>query len=394
MVSGKVVRRMADLGNSIVSVLMGLLVYAILGWALLSPIVLSIRNLRGLFRPDIRYKKRIWLITVILGTGLTSIYNWLVTGTTAFGRTDAYWTEQLIGPQLHQPLCSGHRNVYVIVLVIATLGFLGLLRSRPGKTPPLVTVLEIATLYPAMFFCIVLCIQLKWDVINWIFPLNLVVIACSLIREKILEYDAWLGEDGRSGEAWHQRLLARSKRWPLLALVLALPVLGIILGISILFGLSPDALIRTWTETADWTLSQMQGPPNLEMGEHYLCTVAASGHESIVKPLRMGERRGHRVVVNRQLEVANAFELVLEEKTPRLHKAVRSFYDKYGFPIAKMIRTKASADAVYFLMKPLEWFFLIVLYLTQAYPEDLIAIQYLPGYRKNWQEFKKQKGIC
>ena len=113
MVSGKVVRRMADLGNSIVSVLMGLLVYAILGWALLSPIVLSIRNLRGLFRPDIRYKKRIWLITVILGTGLTSIYNWLVTGTTAFGRTDAYWTEQLIGPQLHQPLCSGHRNVYV-----------------------------------------------------------------------------------------------------------------------------------------------------------------------------------------------------------------------------------------------------------------------------------------
>ena len=102
--AGKVERGMEDVGSSIVSVLMGLLVYAILGCALLSPIVLSIRNLRGLLRPDIRYKKRIWLITVIFGTGLTAIYNWLVTGTTAFGRTDAYWTEQLIGPQLHQPL--------------------------------------------------------------------------------------------------------------------------------------------------------------------------------------------------------------------------------------------------------------------------------------------------
>ena len=87
-------------------------------------------------------------------------------------------------------------------------------------------------------------------------------------------------------------------------------------------------------------------------------------------------------MVNRQLEIANAFELVLEEKTPRLHKAIRGFYDRHGLPIAKKIRTKCSADIVYIIMKPLEWFFLIVLYLTDVNPENRIHVQYLPGYRK------------
>ena len=71
---------------------------------------------------------------------------------------------------------------------------------------------------------------------------------------------------------------------------------------------------------------------------------------------------GHEVVVNRQLCIANAFEEVIQEKTPRFHRAIRSFYDKYGFPVAKLIKHKWSADIVYILMKPLEWIFLIVLY--------------------------------
>ncbi len=110
--------------------------------------------------------------------------------------------------------------------------------------------------------------------------------------------------------------------------------------------------------------------------EHYLCTVAAGGDRRIVKPIRMGIRHGHPVVVNRQLCVANAFEQILEERTPRFHKAVRSFYDTYGFPVAGLIKTKKAADAVYLIMKPLEWIFLIVLYLTDVNPEDRIALQY------------------
>ena len=87
-------------------------------------------------------------------------------------------------------------------------------------------------------------------------------------------------------------------------------------------------------------------------------------------------RHGHRVTVNRQLCIANAFEQVLEEKTPRFHRAVRGFYDRYGFPIAKMIRSPFAADVVYIMMKPLEYLFLIVLYLTDINPENRIALQY------------------
>ena len=121
----------------------------------------------------------------------------------------------------------------------------------------------------------------------------------------------------------------------------------------------------------------MKAPPNVEMDEHYLCTVAAGGHEKIVKPIRMGERHGHRIVVNRQLLIANAFEQVLEEKTPKMHRTIRNFYDKHGYPIARHIRTKTMADVVYFLMKPLEWIFLIVLYMTDPRPENRIATQYI-----------------
>ena len=52
-------------------------------------------------------------------------------------------------------------------------------------------------------------------------------------------------------------------------------------------------------------------------------------------------------------------------------------YDRYGFPIARLIKSKYVADIIWFIMKPLEWFFLFVIYLVDEYPEDRIARQYL-----------------
>lgn len=98
----------------------------------------------------------------------------------------------------------------------------------------------------------------------------------------------------------------------------------------------------------------------------------------MVKPIRMGVRHGHPVIVNRQLCVANAFEQILEERVPDLHRRIRNFYDRYGFPIAKLIRSPYAADVVYFIMKPLEWVFLLVIYASDVKPENRIAVQYLP----------------
>ena len=156
------------------------------------------------------------------------------------------------------------------------------------------------------------------------------------------------------------------------------PVLLIVQFILILFGQKPDSFIRVFMETSSFNYSKIPAPsPQIVSGDgHYLCTVSVKGHKNIVKPLRAGIRHGERITVNRQLLIANAFENVIEERVPKCHKVIRNFYDKYGYPISKHINTKWSADFVYILMKPLEWFFLFVLYTVDKNPENRIHIQY------------------
>lgn len=92
----------------------------------------------------------------------------------------------------------------------------------------------------------------------------------------------------------------------------------------------------------------------------------------------MGERHGHQVVVNRQLQIANAFEQILEERFPRFHRTIRYLYDRYGYPISRHIHQPWQADLIYLLMKPAEWLFLVIIYLHDQQPENRIALQYLP----------------
>ena len=91
----------------------------------------------------------------------------------------------------------------------------------------------------------------------------------------------------------------------------------------------------------------------------------------------MGIRRGEKIIVNRQLCIANAFEDLIKEKIPRFHHFIRYIYDKYGYPLSKHINTAVQADITYILMKPLEWIFLITLYLFDKKPENRINLQYI-----------------
>lgn len=174
------------------------------------------------------------------------------------------------------------------------------------------------------------------------------------------------------------RLSDRYQKVPKLWAVTLFPAAIMIQLILVLFGQRPDSFIRVFLETSSFNYSIIPAPrPKMIPGDgHYLCTVAARGHKKLVKPLRAGIRHNRTITVNRQLLIANAFENILEQYTPAFHKAVRGFYDKYGYPISKHIRTKWSADIVYLIMKPLEWFFLIVLYAMDPKPENRIHIQY------------------
>ncbi|WP_026505795.1 DUF6688 domain-containing protein [Butyrivibrio sp. NC3005] len=349
------------------------------------PAVLSLYVLIGVFHEWHHKNLRnvLWAATIILGELYTYIL--LKFGDVSF---DAGWNEQLYNAQRHQPIWTGG---YVTLIVMSLLGVIGaavLISKNVNKIPPLVSVMCISFMYMALLVQLVWTIQCLPIVFSLtpylVVPVDIFLIAITIIKEKIKEWgDAGNHLNDDFGKNIFikklNKILINSKKWPFYALILFLPLLGMVLGVLILFGQEPDAIIKAWTNTSDWTFSSKVGPQNLYYDEHYLCTVAAGGHEGIVKPLRMGERHGHKVIVNRQLMIANAFENVLEEKTPHFHRLLRNFYDTYGFPIADMIRMhKVACDITYFVMKPLELFFLVVLYIVDINPENRIVVQYLP----------------
>lgn len=74
--------------------------------------------------------------------------------------------------------------------------------------------------------------------------------------------------------------------------------------------------------------------------------------------------------------IANAFEELIQVKHPKIHNTIRRLYDKYGYPLSKKINTNFWSNFTYFSMKPLEWLFLIFIYLSNEKPEELINRQY------------------
>jgi hypothetical protein len=111
-----------------------------------------------------------------------------------------------------------------------------------------------------------------------------------------------------------------------------------------------------------------------------LCSVAANGHKKVVSPIRYGERNGNKIICNRQLLIANAFEELVQQKLPNAHKIIRHQYNKVGNAIHHhyhIFNNKFVSDCIYILMKPLEIFFLLTLYTFDKRPENRIAQQYL-----------------
>jgi len=183
---------------------------------------------------------------------------------------------------------------------------------------------------------------------------------------------------------------------------LCLPLLTVLAGILLLFGQKPDSLIRAFTDTYKHGLSQWDSQcEGVVCGGHFLCTIAAKGHSPLVRPLRSGVRAGRRITCNRQLLISNAFEELLEQRLPGLHRPVRRFYNRIGVQIHRhygWFERKWVSDLVYVVMKPLEWMFLLVLYTFDRKPEDRIAQQYMSaedrkGIRQSVQRILLQTGI-
>lgn len=314
----------------------------------------------------------------------------------------------------HEPFNGDYA---LALFIFAVYGFLSYLILKFGrkKLPPLVEVFLLGGVYVGCGICVLWILQLVCGghaedmaagiisethpgmsiqmnssdflmifclcSVPFLFLIHAVQMLCSLVKEKAKRQETL---------QYKNPFMQRINQWFLkganlfwMAAIALLPILGILAIILCLFGQQPDGIILGFTKTSDWILSQEIAPPPVAQDAHYLCTVSLRGHKKLVRPLRYGIRKGEKIVVNRQLCVANAFEQLLMEKMPRFHKMIRNFYDTYGYPISRHINSAWSADITYLIMKPLEWIFLMILYLFDVNPENRIASQYLPyGWRE------------
>lgn len=380
----------ADRGFGIIleflsGILSGAIIY---GGFMIFPLVLTgaeiLLFVKGRKNQELHRKGRIF---DIVGAVLGALYSLIYVSLFHEVSFQSDWQEQLVNRQTHTPIYTGAWLTVSAVVFMAVIGYLVVNYIPLKKMPPLLLVLGLAAMYLGTIVSVVWGIhvtrEMPFDLFLLLPPFNHLLITARTVSCKMWEWQQMAGDgpavqyqEGKGIFSACNHFLSKAERWPLAAFVLMWPLLGILIGFLILLGQRPDAVIKAFTETSDWNLSQRVAPQNIYYDEHYLCTVAAGGHKRIVKPKRLGVRHGHQVIVNRQLCVANAFEQVLEERTPGFHRAVRHFYDTYGFPVARLIHSKYAADLIYFLMKPLEWIFLIVLYLVDADPESRIAIQY------------------
>ena len=318
----------------------------------------------------------------LFGCFLEAIFIYIVKEMTFYD-----WSESLVNSQKHALIWSGAYPTFFTLAALTLLALIIYSYRDANSLSPIANVFCISGILGGVVLLLVFDNQLQVASFHTFF---LLIYSIHLLWVRIKEWQEDRTEISYENRLlqWLHQLLNKSRNWPWLAVLVALPTLALVVLVLMLFGQQPDSMIKAWTNTADWAFSQKIPPQNLIIDEHYLCTVAAGGHENVVKPQRMGVRHGHPVVVNRQLCIANAFEQVLEEKTPRFHRFLRRNYDRYGYPFAKHIKKKWAMDLIYYLMKPLEWLFLLVLYLVDRKPENRIAMQYIKPIPEDFEPRK------
>ncbi len=292
-----------------------------------------------------------------------------------------------------------HKLTIYIYIFICLLAFLYSLWKETISSPIIEVVIN-AILLMAIVFNVFIAIQVEPYI--WLFG-NLPIIEVFIMRLMDNQKRLILHMEGNeityrnSMEklAWKILKLNPLIKIPIL-FILCLPIIAIITALLLLFGQKPDSMIRAFTETYKHGFSQWDYQcDNVQCGGHYLCSVAANGHPNVVKPQRMGIRNGNPIICNRQLLISNAFEDLLQEKMPSLHRLIRKQYNKVGNFIHRyytIFNIKIFADLIYILMKPLEWLFLIILYTFDHKPENRIAKQYLSlADRQKIDYLKKNK---
>ena len=285
------------------------------------------------------------------------------------------------GLESYEFVASKHQLIYMIFFVLYHISLL-LLWIRKSALPPLILALGLCVLYIGLFFNGVLILQLLGSQegagILACFPAFSLLVGLGIIIRTLYDLPKNLSFSPSKYQCLNKINEKLSTKSALFcsSVIAILPVFVLITLILMLFGDDYDAVSKALTETTTWGFSQHDHPPHLPHQGHYLCTVAACGSPQLVKPLRWGIRGKQRIIVNRQLQIANAFEELIADLSPTLHRFIRKNYDRYGYDLSKKIKSRWASNLTYILMKPLEWGFLLCLYTFCLRPEEKIRRQY------------------
>lgn len=355
-----------------------ILIFGIVAFVI--PGILTIWNIYNCFSNRHRKEKLISSMTILLGGFL-----YLLLFVISFEEAGD-WHEQVNVMQYHYSISSQYSGIYWIVL-LGFIGYFVLLFFSAKKLPPLVSAISISLVILLNVIQIAYAIQIAKNIddielILYVYHFNIMLLSTRVIYLHMIQQIEIFKErtaemEVHRGFKRFYKYIDSLSKYSFFLFVILFFVIAIIEIIFVLAGQGIDAPIKAFTDTADWTFSKQTPPPPLEYDGHYLCTVAAGGHKKVVKPLRFGTRRGETIIVNRQLCIANAFEEVIQERLPVFHKKIRYAYDTYGYPLSKHITSPIKADIIYFVMKPLEWFFLLALYMLDTRPEQRISSQYI-----------------
>jgi hypothetical protein len=280
-----------------------------------------------------------------------------------------------------------HRlTIYLLIILCMAAYFYAARRKKIA--PPLVELVVNCLLLIGIALNLLISIQIytEFSFLPFIGTIPIAMLMIMMLannHQQVLQHlqeQAITPKNGVEKLAWRLLSLNVFVKMPVL-LVLCLPVLAILAVLLLLTGQQPDSMVKAFTETYKHGFSQLDHLcDNVQCGGHFLCSVAAKGHKEIVKPTRLGIRNNNLILCNRQLLVSNAFEDLLQQKLPGLHKRIRSNYNRVGNVIHRyyfVFNKKWVCDVVYVLMKPAEWLFLLVLYTFDTKPENRIAQQYI-----------------
>jgi len=339
----------------------------------LPSLLLTIDFVSFVFTGKRLYKKGLTRLIEIAGmVGLPILYLWLLDD----NKNDCCSSSATFSPE--------HKlTIYILIVVCIIAYFYSSFKT--GITSPIIEVLTNSLLLFGFVFNIFIAVQV--GDIFWLFgniPVGLIFIFQLISNHKtFLEANLPIVQSPANyfeKTAWKILTLNPFLKIPIF-LILCLPILTVIASLLLLFGQKSDSIIRAFTDTYKHGFSQLDYLcDNVHCGGHFLCSVAANGHKEVVKPIRYGERNENKIICNRQLLIANAFEELVQQKLPKTHKIIRSQYNKVGNAIHRhyhIFNNKFVSDCIYFLMKPLEMFFLLILYTFDAKPENRIAQQYL-----------------